>query len=390
MRTLLCSLLLLYLYSAAASARSLRQAAPADGGGITSERVLNVSAGKRLCYRDLAAHPRSRALSATRLPAWRCRRSDAPARAALIFISIRNSSADLAALAIATARAYLLAGPAQAGVVQAYGDALAAPGQCVSGEVANNTLPLVWTSLAAAVASAVRNASTCLAGTPLPDFVRQIAFTPNISTSTPGTEGTGGTPTAQQITDAANDIFNASGVCPGARSVYIPTFIVPPGYQADFYSFSYKGLPLIPDIEQFRLRNGACLVVPSCKARPDQRASGGQAGSYDEAAIKAKVEGLIANTPVVVFSWTGCPYCKRAKALLDSLGARYTAVELDTLGEGSAYRAELAKITGRTSVPAVFITSQFVGGCNDGGLGGVVTLSNDGCLLPLLQAAGAL
>lgn len=37
---------------------------------------------------------------------------------------------------------------------------------------------------------------------------------------------------------------------------------------------------------------------------------------------------------VVVFSWSGCPYCKRAKALLDTTGARYTALELDQMPEG--------------------------------------------------------
>jgi hypothetical protein len=47
---------------------------------------------------------------------------------------------------------------------------------------------------------------------------------------------------------------------------------------------------------------------------------------------------------VMVFSWIGCPFCKNAKALLDSVGAKYTALELDQMGpEGTAIRAELAK-----------------------------------------------
>ena len=47
---------------------------------------------------------------------------------------------------------------------------------------------------------------------------------------------------------------------------------------------------------------------------------------------------------VVVFSWTGCPFCKKAKAMLTDLGADFTAVELDLMGkEGSALRAELGK-----------------------------------------------
>ena len=53
---------------------------------------------------------------------------------------------------------------------------------------------------------------------------------------------------------------------------------------------------------------------------------------------------------VMVFSWSGCPYCKKAKGLLDEVGAKYTALELDQIDDGKAIRAELARTTGRTSV----------------------------------------
>jgi glutaredoxin len=49
---------------------------------------------------------------------------------------------------------------------------------------------------------------------------------------------------------------------------------------------------------------------------------------------------------VVVFSWSGCPFCKNAKALLADLGTDFTALELDTLGqEGKQIRAELAAVS---------------------------------------------
>lgn len=51
---------------------------------------------------------------------------------------------------------------------------------------------------------------------------------------------------------------------------------------------------------------------------------------------------------------------------------------------GYALRAELAQKTGRTSVPAVFIKGEFAGGCNDGGLGGIMTLDRAGKLQLLL------
>lgn len=47
-----------------------------------------------------------------------------------------------------------------------------------------------------------------------------------------------------------------------------------------------------------------------------------------------------------------------------------------------------SQMTDRTSVPNVFISGKSVGGCNDGP--GVVTLNNEGRLMQMLQAAGAL
>ena len=43
----------------------------------------------------------------------------------------------------------------------------------------------------------------------------------------------------------------------------------------------------------------------------------------------------------------------------------------------------------RTSVPAIWIDGVYAGGCNDGGLGGVVKLDQQGRRDELLKAAGA-
>ncbi len=69
-----------------------------------------------------------------------------------------------------------------------------------------------------------------------------------------------------------------------------------------------------------------------------------QAGSYDRTAARASIDAAIASNAVVVFSWSGCPFCRRAKALLDDVGATYTAFELDTMADGRALRAELAEV----------------------------------------------
>ena len=103
----------------------------------------------------------------------------------------------------------------------------------------------------------------------------------------------------------------------------------------------------------------------------------------------ATLDGLLAE-PCVVFATTTCGYCYQTRQLLDELNVEYTAVELDKIPEGRALRAEVAARTGRTSVPAVFVGGEYVGGSNDGGLGGALTLHRKGELTPLLADAGAL
>lgn len=76
--------------------------------------------------------------------------------------------------------------------------------------------------------------------------------------------------------------------------------------------------------------------------------------------------------------------------MLDGKGAKYTVVELDEDGDGKAIRAEMADLVGRTSVPAVWIDGVFVGGCNDGPMGGIVSLDGSGKLDQMLKAAGAM
>jgi glutaredoxin 3 len=70
--------------------------------------------------------------------------------------------------------------------------------------------------------------------------------------------------------------------------------------------------------------------------------------------------------------------------------AKYVAVELDMDPEGKAIRAEMGELLGRTSVPAVWIDGKFVGGCNDGPMGGLVKLDEAGDLDGMLKAAGSI
>ena len=63
---------------------------------------------------------------------------------------------------------------------------------------------------------------------------------------------------------------------------------------------------------------------------------------------------------VKVYSTTFCPYCVRAKQLLERKGVAYTEVNLDK--EEPEVRLELMKKTNQRTVPQIFINDQFIGG----------------------------
>ncbi|MBD1923863.1 glutaredoxin 3 [Microcoleus sp. FACHB-831] len=66
---------------------------------------------------------------------------------------------------------------------------------------------------------------------------------------------------------------------------------------------------------------------------------------------------------VEIYTWRTCPFCIRAKDLLDSKGVDYTEYSID--GDEAA-RAKMAqRSNGRRSVPQIFIDDSHVGGCDD-------------------------
>lgn len=65
---------------------------------------------------------------------------------------------------------------------------------------------------------------------------------------------------------------------------------------------------------------------------------------------------------VIVYCTAYCPYCLRAKSLLDSKGISYTTIDID---EQPEKRFEMQKRSRRTSVPQIFINDYHVGGFDD-------------------------
>ena len=65
---------------------------------------------------------------------------------------------------------------------------------------------------------------------------------------------------------------------------------------------------------------------------------------------------------VLIYTTAWCPYCIRAKALLDKKGVAYEEIGVDGKPD---LRAEMSRKAGRTSVPQIWIGSAHVGGCDD-------------------------
>jgi glutaredoxin 3 len=84
--------------------------------------------------------------------------------------------------------------------------------------------------------------------------------------------------------------------------------------------------------------------------------------------------------PVKMFTTQVCPYCQRAKRLLEQRGVR--AIEEVRVDLQPALRETMVQLTGRRTVPQIFIGEIHVGGCDD-----LYALDRRGALAPLLESA---
>ncbi|MGE0489060.1 MAG: glutaredoxin 3 [Vulcanimicrobiota bacterium] len=66
---------------------------------------------------------------------------------------------------------------------------------------------------------------------------------------------------------------------------------------------------------------------------------------------------------VEIYTWQTCPYCWRAKQLLEDKGIAYIEHSVD--GDDEARAKMIERAGGRRSVPQIFINDTHVGGCDD-------------------------
>ena len=81
---------------------------------------------------------------------------------------------------------------------------------------------------------------------------------------------------------------------------------------------------------------------------------------------------------VKMYTTQVCPFCHRAKALLMQRGVQ--KIEEIRVDLHPAERDNMIQITGRRTVPQIFIGDTHVGGCDD-----LMALDRAGGLMPLLQ-----
>jgi len=65
---------------------------------------------------------------------------------------------------------------------------------------------------------------------------------------------------------------------------------------------------------------------------------------------------------VTMYTTQFCPFCVRAKMLLDKKGAKYNEIKVD---QDYNLRREMTSKSGRTSVPQIWIGEMHVGGCDE-------------------------
>jgi len=83
---------------------------------------------------------------------------------------------------------------------------------------------------------------------------------------------------------------------------------------------------------------------------------------------------------IEVFTKFFCPYCSRAKALLDRKGVEYQ--EIDLTMDRAGFNAMVERAGGARTVPQIFIDGKHIGGSDD-----MAALDARGGLDPLLGLA---
>lgn len=84
-----------------------------------------------------------------------------------------------------------------------------------------------------------------------------------------------------------------------------------------------------------------------------------------EVDTQAVVDKALSAGGVTLFGKSGCPFCKKTKAALYAIGVHPTIVELDEIDGGAKVQKKLEEITGKGTVPNVWLDGKFIGGSEE-------------------------
>jgi glutaredoxin 3 len=66
---------------------------------------------------------------------------------------------------------------------------------------------------------------------------------------------------------------------------------------------------------------------------------------------------------VEIYTWRFCPFCIRAKGLLDRKGVIYSEYLID--GDDMGRQTMMRRANGRSTLPQIFVDDRGIGGCDD-------------------------
>ncbi|KAG6594793.1 Glutaredoxin-C3 [Cucurbita argyrosperma subsp. argyrosperma] len=105
----------------------------------------------------------------------------------------------------------------------------------------------------------------------------------------------------------------------------------------------------------------ALVVITLSALRPRD----GLIGADASTSTSAFVQNVIFSNRIAMFSKSYCPYCMGAKRIFSELHEKPFVVELDLRDDGPQIQSVLLDLTGRRTVPQIFVNGKHIGGADD-------------------------
>merc|ERR1711982_284547 len=81
--------------------------------------------------------------------------------------------------------------------------------------------------------------------------------------------------------------------------------------------------------------------------------------------LYTKIQAMIDDNKVMVFSKSYCPFAKQTKDLFKAKSIDAKIYELDQEGDGADIQNKLKEMSGQSTVPNVYINGKHIGGNSD-------------------------